>query len=42
MLGKLNQYNLKTSEIETLNTFQSRDGFVSLDDDGFEEMMDYF
>lgn len=42
MLEKLNQYNLKASEIETLNTFQSRDGFVLLDEEGFEEMMDYF
>lgn len=42
MIEKLNKFELKTSEIEQLKNFQSRDGFVLIDDAEFEEMENYF
>lgn len=42
MIEKLNKFDLNTSEIEKLKAFQSRDGFVLLDDAEFGEMENYF
>ena len=42
MIEKLNKFDLNTSEIEKLTTFQSRDGFVLLEDGEFDEMENYF
>jgi len=42
MIEKLNKFDLNTSEIEQLKNFQSRDGFVLIDETEFEEMENYF
>lgn len=42
MIEKLNKYDLETSEIEKLKTFNSRDGFILLDENEFAEMENYF
>jgi hypothetical protein len=42
MIEKLNKFDLKNSETEKLKTFESRDGFVLLDNADFEEMENYF
>lgn len=42
MIEKLNKFNLRTSEIEKLKNFNSRDGFVLLDKKEFDEMENYF
>lgn len=42
MIENLNKFDLKKSETEKLKTFESRDGFVLLDNTEFEEMESYF
>lgn len=42
MIEKLNGFDLKTSEIERLASFQSRDGFMLLEETEFDEMQKYF
>ncbi|MFT3704160.1 MAG: HEAT repeat domain-containing protein [Agriterribacter sp.] len=42
MIEKLKKFGLESSEIENLMAFQSRDGFILLDDTAFDEMENYF
>ncbi|SHG99678.1 hypothetical protein [Chryseobacterium vrystaatense] len=42
MIEKLNKFDIKKSEAERLKVFQSREGFMLLNDSEFDEMEDYF